>query len=113
MEYDVFRLFRQGVKLSAEEAKAVAPVTGELTIGTIRNPPGSAPRRIASLIGGTYSAGLIRRLDDCVVAKFNAKGEMIIVGSETIIRKPVYKDQSDMYPQQWVCKPVDPTIRRR
>lgn len=113
MLYDVFRMFREGQKLSIEAVKGSAPVTGQLTIGTIRRTPGGPPMRMARLCGGEHNAGLLPWLDDCVVAKFTEGGEMLIIGTETIIRMPTYKAQNDTYPQQWLCKPVDPKVVRR
>lgn len=113
MLYDVYRMFNEGRKLSIDEVKGRAPVTGQLTIGTIRRTPGAPPVRMATLSGGEYNGGLLPSLDDCIVAKFNKAGELLIIGIEVVIRKATYKGQNDPYPQQWLCKPVDPKVVRR
>ena len=113
MLYDVYRMFKEGQKLSIDQVKGSAPITGQLSIGTIRRTRAATPMRMATLSGGAHNAGLLPSLDDCIVAKFSKEGEMLVIGTETIIRKPSYKGQNDTYPQQWLCKPVDPKVERR
>jgi hypothetical protein len=113
MLYDVYRMFKEGRKLSIEAVKAIAPVTGQLTIGTIRRTQEGPAVRMATLSGGEYNRALLPSLDDCIVAKFNKEGELLLIGIEMVIRKPNYKGQNDTYPQQWLCKPVDTKVVRR
>lgn len=113
MLFDVYPMFKEGRKLSIDEVKGSAPVTGQLTIGTVRGTRGGQPMRMATVSGGEYNAGMLPALNDCVVAKFNQKGEMLLIGNEVLVRKPVYKGQNDTHPQQWLCKPVDPKVVRR
>lgn len=113
MLYDVYRMFKEGQKPCIDQVKGSAPVTGQLTIGTIRRTRGGPPMRMATLSGGEYNACLLPSLTDCIVAKLNGAGEILIIGTETIIRKPVYKGQNDTYSQQWLCKPLDTTVVRR
>jgi hypothetical protein len=113
MLYDVQRMFKAGRKLFIDEVRAIAPVTGQLTIGTIQRTQGGPPVRMATLSGGEYNGALLPSLDDCIVAKFNKEGEMLLIGIEMVIRKPTYNGQNDTYPQQWLCKPVDTKIVRR
>lgn len=111
MLYDVYRMFHAGAKLSVEKVRAVAPVTGTLRISTIRQRD-REPMRIATLRGGPYDAGMLPALDDCVVAKFTEGGELLLVGTETIIKMPTYKNENVVYRQQWLCKPVDAGTQR-
>jgi hypothetical protein len=113
MLFDVYRMFKLGQKLSVDEVKGSAPVTGQLRISTIRRSQSGPPLRMASLSGGEHNAGLLPSLTDCIVTKLTDSGEMLIIGTEVLIRKPVYKAQNDAYPQQWLCKPVDPKVVRR
>ncbi len=113
MLYDVYRMFKEGQKLPLDQVKGHAPVTGQLTIGTIRLTRGGPPMRLATLSGGEHNGGLLPSLDDCIVAKFNKAGEMLLIGTEVLIRKPTYKGQNDAYPQQRLCKPVHNTVVRR
>ena len=53
------------------------------------------------------------KLESCTVTAINGEGAILIKGTERISRKPAYKAQFDDYPQEWLCKPVDPTVRRR
>lgn len=113
MQYDVYRLFHKGEKLSVEKARAAAPVTGELTIATIRPGQGREPSQMATLTGSEYGGGLLPALANCTVVALNGAGEMLIAGTESIFRKPVRTPGLDEYRQQWLCKPVDPNVLRR
>ena len=103
MLYDVYRMFELGRKLTVDQAKAAAPATGELRL----------LRGTARLTIGPDHVDTLTKLGSCTVAAINAEGAILIKGTESIIRKPSYKAQFDNYPQEWLCKPVDPTVRRR
>ena len=101
--YDVYTLFLLGHKRSLPEVRAIAPSTGELRLRHATAELTTGPERVA----------VITQLGRCAVKAINAEGTLLITGSERILAKPVYKKQFDDYPQGWLCKPVDPTVRRR
>lgn len=101
--YDVYKMFEVGQKLTVDVVKSVAPATGELSL----------LRGTAQLTSGPDRVATITKLRGCVVIAINAEGAILIKGTESIVRKPAYKSQIDNYPQEWLCKPVDPTVRRR
>ena len=103
MLYDVYKMFELGQKLTVDVAKSVAPVTGELSLR----------RGIAQLTMGPDRVATTTKLERCTVTAINGEGAILIKGTENIICKPTYKSQFDAYPQEWLCKPVDPTVRRR
>ena len=96
-------MFALGQKLTVDVAKSVAPATGELSLR----------RGTAQLTIGPERVATITKLGECVVIAINLEGAILIKGTESILRKPAYKSQFDEYPQEWLCKPVDPTVRRR
>ena len=103
MLYDVYKMFELGQKLTVDVAKSVAPATGELSLR----------RGTAQLTIGPDRVATITKLSGCTVTAINSEGAILIKGTECIMRKPAYKSQFDDYAQEWLCKPVDPTVRRR
>ena len=101
--HEVYKMFELGQKHTVDVVKSVAPATGELSL----------LRGTAQLTSGPDRVATLTKLGGCVVIAINAEGAILIKGTESIVRKPAYKSQFDDYPQEWLCKPVDPTVRRR
>lgn len=105
VQYFVYRLYHQGIKLQTPAVRQHGPAIGRHAYCARQRE--SALRNsifMAQLLANTTNQYVIPVLDDAALVRLDERG-MLFVGKEIVPRGVGIKTRCDYYAQAWLCKP--------